>query len=254
MRLAVCVLMMLGPAGNLAEADMLADPVAERPEINPAEELLKRVWSQRPRKDLELRGRLWNAREEDTAITVLAQYRDDETRTVYRTERVELLVIQPLSRPARLYLRGSGELRGAARWATFPGTSIAFADLAMEFLGWAAEPKIGQERVRGRDCYRVETVAAAGHDEPHRRARIWIDREYLAVLRVELIDANDRVARRLAVTSFRRVDDVWIPRQIEIAHIPRGQALPAQERSRMEFLSGNFDATLPAQLFDESQY
>lgn len=226
----------------------------EQPAPNPAAELVARVLAQRPRTDLELRGRLWNAREEATPLTVHAQYREEETRIVYRTDRVELLVVQPLRGASRLFLRGSGELRGAARWATFPGTSIAFADLAMDFLQWPVEPNVRQERVRSRECYRVETVAPPGHEEPARRARIWIDREYLAVLRAELVDADDRVMRRLAVTSFRRVDDVWIPRQIEMAHIPRGQALPAQERSRIEILSGNFNAKLPTEMFDETGF
>lgn len=252
-RLVACALLSLSFAGTPAHADSLPPSPTTVTTTNAAAELLARVLAQRPRSDLELHGRLWNAREEATPVTVRARHAEGETRTVYRTEQVELLVIRPQHGMARLFLRGVGELRGAARWTTFPGTSIACADFALDFLQWDVEPTVGQERVRGRDCHRIELIAPTP-DEPYRRARVWIDREYLAVLRAELMDADDRVARRMAVTSFRRVEDVWIPRQIEIAHIPRGQALPSQERSRLEILGGNFQANLPAEWFDETRF
>ncbi len=214
-------------------------------------ELLARVVANRPAGDLKLQARLWTTRDRAVPLEVLIQNRPTETRTLYRVAATELLVVQPLAGATRFFQKGAGELRGDARLASFGDSAIVYYDLGLGFLHWPVVSKLTTEKYRGRECYRLETAAA---DEPFARARLWIDREYGALLRAELVDRDENVARRLAVTSFRRVGEVWIPRGIEIARVPPGQSLPAQEKSRIEIYDGAFDLQLPAEWFDEARF
>ncbi len=214
-------------------------------------ELLARVVANRPAADLRLQARLWTTRDRATPLEVLIQNRPAETRTIYRVAATELLVVQPLGGGPRFFLKGAGELRGEARLASLGGSSIVYYDLGLGFLHWPVVSKLTAEKYRGRHCYRVETATT---EEPFKRAQLTIDRDYGALLRAELINHDDNVARRLAVTSFRKVGDVWIPRGIEIARVPPGQSLPSQEKSRIEIHDGDFAATLPPEWFDEARF
>ena len=56
------------------------------------------------------------------------------------------------------------------------------------------------------------------------------------------------------MTSFRRVDQVWIPRALSISFYPPGQALPAAEKSRLEIYDGDYEADLDPALFDPARF
>ena len=60
--------------------------------------------------------------------------------------------------------------------------------------------------------------------------------------------------RRFAITSFKRLGDVWIPRGLEAAFVPPGQSLPAQEKSRLEIYEGDYEALLPAEWFSTDRF
>jgi hypothetical protein len=214
-------------------------------------ELLARVVANRPAGDLKLQARLWTTRDRAVPLEVLIQNRPAETRTIYRVATTELLVVQPLAGAPRFFLKGAGELRDAARLASLGDSAIVYYDLGLGFLQWPVVSKLTTEKYRGRECYRLETAAT---DEPFARARLVVDREYGALLRAELINHDENVARRLAVTSFRKVGEVWIPRGIEIARVPPGQSLPSQEKSRIEIYDGSFDLRLPSEWFDEARF
>ena len=209
--------------------------------------LLARVIANRPAHDLVLQARLFESRDQPVPLEVRIKNFPAETRTIYRLAHTELLVIQPQAGAPRFFLRGTGELHGAARLANLGESLVAYYDLGLGYLHWPVVSKVTEQQYRGRRCDVVET---ATDGEPFKRARIVIDKEYAALLRAELVDQNDNVARRLAVTSFRKVDTVWIPRGIEVAFVPGGQSLPAQEKSRIEIYDGNFSAQLPAEEFE----
>jgi hypothetical protein len=210
-----------------------------------ARAILNRVIENRALKDFSLKARLFAGREQPIPVTVLVKNTPTETRTIYRTGTHDVMIVQPVSGEAEFFLRG-----GQSTDKLF-GSEFTYYDLALPFLHWP-DPKLsGPDRVRGRDCYVVEARSETG---PYRRVKLWIDREFFALLRVEAFDADDNPVRRLAVTSFKRIGDVWIPRAIECATVPRGQALPAEVKSRLEIYEGDYDAQLPAEWFDPTRF
>ena len=176
-------------------------------------------------------------------VDILIKNTAEETRTIYRAGQTEALVVQPVHGEPHFYLRGRGELTGAQRSEKFLGSDFTYYDLGLAYLHWPTAKFLGEERVRGRDCYAIESTADG---EPYARVKMLIDKEYFALLRSEAFDANGTLIRRFAITSFKRLGDLWIPRGLEAASLLPGQSLPSQEKSRLEIYEGNYDTTLPA--------
>lgn len=216
-----------------------------------ARALLQRVITNRAAKDLALKARLFLTREKFVPVEILIQNRPTETRTLYRTETTRFLVVQPLAGEPSLFLAGTGELTGKQRLEKLMGSEFVYYDLGLPFLRWPDAKLLGDDRIRGRDCLLVESRAT---DQPYARVKLWLDKEYGALLRVEAFNADDQLLRRFAVTSFKRVGEAWIPRGLESATVPSGQALPAEERSRLDVYDGDYDAKLPAEWFDPARF
>jgi len=216
-----------------------------------AKAILERVLAGRATKDFSLKARLFVGRAEPVPVEILVQNRPAETRTLYRGGQTELLVVQPVHGAPRYYLRGVGELTGARRMEKLLGSQFSYYDLGLPFLRWPIAKLLGEDRVRGRDCFAIESVAEG---EPYARVKMWIDQEYFALLRAEAFDANGNLTRRFAITSFKKIGDAWIPRGLEASFVPPGQSLPAEEKSRLEVYEGNYDAALPADWFAPGRF
>ena len=221
-----------------------ADPASTNAD---ARVILARVLANRPVKDFSLKARLFVGSEDPVMVEILVKNTATETRTVYRAAQTQALVVQPVNGDPHFYLRGAGELVGAQRTEKLLGSEFSYYDLGLPFLRWP-NPKLldADDRVRARDCYAIE-VSAEG--EPYARVKIWIDKEYYALLRAEAFDKVGNLVRRFAVTSFKKIGEAWVPRGLEAAILPPGQSLPNQQKSRLEVYEGNYDTQLPAEWF-----
>jgi len=217
----------------------------------PARLVLQRVVANRPAKDFSLKARLFVTREQIVPLDIQIKNTPTETRTIYRGGKVELLTVQPVNGVARLYLRGVGELTGARRMETLFGSQFTYYDLGLPFLHWSNPKSLGEDRVRGRDCY---TLSCQATNEPYAQVKMWIDKEYFGLVRAEVSDANETLLKRFAVTSLKRIDDVWIPRALVAAARLPGQVLPSEETSRLEIIEGNYDAKLPLDKFSPALF
>jgi hypothetical protein len=225
---------------------------ADRGENKPdAQAILERVLASRPTKNFSLKARLFVGRTEPVPVEILVQNSPAETRTIYRGGQTEVLVLQPVRAVPRYYLRGVGELTGAKRTGKLLGSQFSYYDLGLPFLHWPSAKFLGEDRVRGRDCFAIESAAEG---EPYTRVKLWIDKEYFALLRAEAFDANGDLTRRFAITSFKRLGDVWIPRGMEASFVPPAQSLPSEEKSRLEVYEGNYDAAPPAEWFAPERF
>jgi hypothetical protein len=237
-------LAMMLAAGWTARAEEEAQPAR-------ADHILQGVLQQRPQHDYALKGRLFVTRDQPVAMEILVKSGAEDTRTLYRTGPTELLIIQPIEGEPRWFLRGHGELTGAARMQPLLGSSITYYDLALPFLRWPATRYDRQERTRGRDCHVIE-VAREG--EPYARVALWIDKDHNALLRAEAFNEHGDLTKRFMITSFRRVGDAWIPRGTEFAFVPPGQSMPSQVRSRLDIHDGSEHAGLPDELFQPDRF
>jgi len=216
-----------------------------------ANTLIARVLANRATKDFSLKARLFVTRDDIVPVEMLVKNSETETRTIYRTDKMALLVVQPVHGEPRYFMKGSGELTGERRAARLIESQFSYYDLGMPFLQWPDPKLVGDGRMRGRDCFVVEVRAT---DQPYARAKLWIDKESVAPLRIEAFDTEDRLVKRIEITSFKRLGEIWIPRGVEVASVPPAQALPAEERSRLEIFEGDYDAHLPAEWFDTDRF
>jgi hypothetical protein len=224
---------------------------ADEPAPVDAEALLRRACAQRATTDFALKGRLWIERQPPVLIELWVHNSPHETRSLYRVGGQELLIVQPVGAPPRWYQLGTGELTGTNQTARWAGSHFTAYDLALPFVGWAGAKLVGEEKHRGQNCYLVEVTAP---DAPYAKARLWLAREYGALLRVDLFDSDEALVRRLTVGSFKRLGELWIPRSLEVTVNLRFQSLPAQEKSRLEIYDGSYDTPLPAALLDEKRF
>jgi hypothetical protein len=220
-----------------------ADPILTNQD---AQAILDRVLANRPTKDFSLKARLFAGGGDPIPVEILTKNTAEDTRTIYRAGQTEVLIVQPLHGEPRFYLRGAGELTGAQRMANLLGSHFAYYDLGLPFLRWPGAKLLGEDRVRARDCFAVESTADG---EPYARVKLWIDKEYYALLRAEAFDVHGNLVRRFAVTSFKKIGEVWIPRGLEASFVPPGQSLPNEEKSRLEVYEGNYDTKLPSDWF-----
>ncbi|MEI8315849.1 MAG: outer membrane lipoprotein-sorting protein [Verrucomicrobiota bacterium] len=220
-------------------------------EAEDATNVIQRMLAHRAQQDFSLQGRLDVTRDQSTNLTLLVHNTPTETRTIFRAGTTELLIVQPVTGMPRWFLRGTGELTGTRLMEKWLGSEFTFYDLGMPFLRWPDAKLTGEARARGQDCLMLELTAT---NQPYGRVKLWVEQRYFALLRAEVFDQNEALVRRLAITSFKRLGEVWIPRGIEMSFIPPHQSLPAEEKSRLEFYTGDYDAKLPAEWFAEENF
>jgi len=221
-----------------------ADPVSTNQD---ARVILAKVLANRPTKDFSLKARLFVGQDDPVMVEILVKNTPTETRTIYHGGQTHALVVQPVKGEPGFYLKGVGELTGARRTEKLLGSEFSYYDLALPFLRWPNPKMIDpDDRVRGRDCFAIE-IAAEG--EPYARVKIWIDKEYYALLRAEAFDKDGNLVRRFAVTSFKKIGEAWVPRGLEAAILPPGQSLPNQQKSRLEVYEGDYGTQLPTEWF-----
>ena len=228
-------LMMLVLVVSTARADTNMD----------ARVLLGRVVANRALKDFSLKARLIVGRKEPAFLEMFVKNTAAEKRTIYQAGTNSVMIVQPVKGEPRYFLRG------AKLGDRLLGSDLTYYDLGTPFLRWPNPKYVGEERMRGRDTVVVE-VKTTG--QPYGRVKMWIDQEYFALLRVEAFDPDDGLVRRLGITSFKRIGEIWIPRGIEAATLLPHQSLPSEEKSRLEVYEGDYDAHLPGEWFAEEKF
>ena len=98
-------------------------------------------------------------------------------------------------------------------------TDLTWSDLSFSFLWWPGAERVGDESKKGRRCYVIDVAAPEGGG-PYSGARLWVDREVLAVLQVELYDPDSRRIRKLSVKSFQKLDDLWTLKDLDVYRYP----------------------------------
>ena len=115
--------------------------------------------------------------------------------------------------------KGSLEVRAAAFDTPVRNTGISYEDLALKFLYWNNPKIIGEETIRTRSCWKFEIQAPRGGKSQYGVARLWIDKESGALLRMEGYDMRGKPIRRFEVVSARKIDGQWMLKQMRIEKV-----------------------------------
>lgn len=134
-------------------------------------------------------------------------------------------------------------------------SDLSWADLVLTFIWWTDGRITGTDVVKDRPCHVLE-VFPSSSDLPdgtqqnggYAGARLWIEQDLSILLRAEGLDAKGETIRRLWVKSFKKINDRWMIKDLEIQGIPS----PHRTRLRVEEVSvrprdgAEFDAPGPS--------
>ena len=134
---------------------------------------------------------------------------------------------------------------------TIQFSDISWVDLALTFLWWKDGKLAGSDEVKGRKCHIVEVPAPVGTivpdtdvgtngetGTPYAAVRLWIDRELLMLLQAEGLDASGNLVRKLWVKSFKKINDRWMIKDMEV------QTYPVKHRTKLVIREVTADAPL----------
>ena len=101
------------------------------------------------------------------------------------------------------------------------GTGISYEDLALKFLYWPNPRVLGDETVRTRSCWKLQSVAPS-RDSQYWNVVIWVDKATGALMRMEGYDWNGKLAKRFEVISAQKIDDRWFLKQMRVEELQPG--------------------------------
>src|SRR3989475_8445332 len=101
------------------------------------------------------------------------------------------------------------------------GTGISYEDLALKFLYWPNPRVLGDETVRTRSCWKLQSVAPS-RDSQYWNVVIWVDKASGALMRMEGYDWNGKLAKRFEVISAQKIDDRWFLKQMRVEELQPG--------------------------------
>lgn len=108
-------------------------------------------------------------------------------------------------------------------------TGVTYQDLSLGFLYWPRPVLQGEESVKTRPAWKIDLQAPS--DEPvYGVARIWIDKESGAILRIEGYDKKGLLLRRFEIISAQKIDGLWMLKQMRIESFESGNPNPISRR------------------------
>lgn len=128
------------------------------------------------------------------------------------------IVRQPNGMWRRDYAKGR-PLQSAAAPAgdsLIGGSDVTWNDLSLAFLWWTDGVITGRERLLERECIVLEFMPP----QAPRLTRVWIDEALLVLIKVEEYDAQQVLQRRIAVRTFKKIDNNWMIKDLDIRRWP----------------------------------
>jgi len=98
------------------------------------------------------------------------------------------------------------------------GTPITFEDLSLRFLYWPRPKLVGTDVIALQKAWKIEVQAPRGQSQ-YGAARLWIDQNNGALLKIEGYDANGRPIKRLTVISGQKINGQWMLKTMRVEPI-----------------------------------
>lgn len=206
---------------------------AEPDELPTADGLLREVIGRLPRKPVAVAGVLQSGgrgKGEKRTFNVelqLAYGTNPPTATytirdAFGSELERLTITREGEAAPQYTFRKGAEPAPAPRLAEpIRDTDICWSDLSFSFLWWRDGKTVGRDMMKGQACYVLDVRAPEGEAGVYSRLRLWIDEKFLVLLQAEGYDAKDQLVRRLSVKSFKKMDDKWMLKDLDVQSFPR---------------------------------
>lgn len=154
----------------------------------------------------------------DSAKTPFGISLQDGRVTYFFTEPEQAISLEIQEDSSKLTERlgGSASTVKPARFAeSVRNTAITYEDLALQFLYWPRAKLLGDELIRTRRAWKIEAQAPRGQSQ-YGVARLWIDQETGALVRVEGYNTDGRLVKRFEVISAQKIDGLWMLKTMRV--------------------------------------
>ncbi len=118
---------------------------------------------------------------------------------------------------------------------TIRDSGITYEDLSLGFLYWPHPAIQGEETIRTRPAWKIDLQAPSG-EQLYGVARLWIDKESGAILRIEGYDKKGLLLRRFEVISAQKIDGLWMLKQMRIESFTQENSHEPTSRHYLEVL------------------
>lgn len=131
--------------------------------------------------------------------------------------------------PVFTYAAGAGATTNLPNiFEEIQGTDISWADLTLSFLWWPGGKVVMTDSVKSFDCYVVDVACPPGEQKgkavgsggrilaPYVKSRLWIEKKYHVLMQAEGYDAADKLVRKMSVKSFKKINNRWMIKDMEI--------------------------------------
>lgn len=138
--------------------------------------------------------------------------------------------------------------------APIPGTDISWMDLSLSFLWWPNAKTVGREDVRGQSCWVVD-IPAPNAFAGCAGVRLWISPRINIMLKAEAYDGANKPMRRFDVKSFKRINNRWVIKDIELTSLPARtrttlRVRNVEDRTRVSYIREDGAATIDGRVED----
>lgn len=108
-------------------------------------------------------------------------------------------------------------------------TGVSYQDLSLGFLYWPQPILQGEDIIKTRPAWKIDLQAPAS-EEIYGVARVWIDKDSGAILRIEGYDKKGLLLRRFEIVSAQKIDGLWMLKQMRIENFSPGNPDPVTRR------------------------
>jgi outer membrane lipoprotein-sorting protein len=141
-----------------------------------------------------------------------------------------------------LYLPALKRVRRIAareRSRSFMGTDFTYDDLGDRKPSEDRHTLLGEEKVDGRPCYKIEAVPRDPGYVYSRRVA-WIDKENFLILKGEFYDKQGKLLKRFHATEIEVIDGIPTPKRLEMVNVQTGHST-VLELSNIRYNTGLSD-------------
>ena len=91
-------------------------------------------------------------------------------------------------------------------------TGITWADLSFSVLWWPGAVLVDEAKKINRDCYVVDVPVP----DSDLTMRLWIEKKMGMLLESQTLDARKKQLRRMKIKSIKKIDGMWVAKDLEI--------------------------------------
>lgn len=104
------------------------------------------------------------------------------------------------------------------------GSGLTWADLSFAVLWWPDSTLIDEEKKINRDCFVVDVPVP----DSDKTMRLWIEKKMGMLLEAQTLDAGKKELRRMKIKSIKKMDGMWVAKDLEIRNKATGNKTTLQ--------------------------